>query len=81
MQSSYTTFFREGGCVACHAGNITSVMVSAARPKGIAIDETAAAELAKATRLLFAARANGSLQREDPPALEILTRSLTQSSL
>src|SRR5688572_9120255 len=76
MQSSYTSFFREGGCVGCHAGNITSVAVASARARGIAVDEAAAAELARATRLQFAARANGLLQRLDPPAVEILTHSL-----
>jgi ankyrin repeat protein len=80
MQRSYTTFFREGGCVGCHAGNITSVMLASARTKGIPVEEKGAAELAKATRLLFAARANGFLQREDPPAAEILTRALNALS-
>ena len=76
MQKAYTAFFREGGCVGCHAGNITSMTVAAARAKGIRVDEPAAAELARATRLQFAAQADGMLERQDPPAVEILTLAL-----
>jgi ankyrin repeat protein len=68
MQKSHVTFLREGGCVACHAGNVTSMMIAAARANGIPVDEPAATELARATRLLFAAQVDGLLQREDPPA-------------
>ncbi len=76
MQKAYTSFFREGGCVSCHSGNITSMTVAAARAKGVRVEEPAAAELLRATRLQFAALADGLLQRQDPPALEILTLAL-----
>jgi ankyrin repeat protein len=76
MQKTYTSFFREGGCVGCHAGNITSVTVAAARAKGIRVDEPAAAELARSTRLQYTAQVEGMLQRQDPPVVVILMMSL-----
>jgi ankyrin repeat protein len=76
MQKTNTSFFREGGCVGCHSGNITSLTVAAARARGIQIDEPAAAELARATRLQFVAQADGLLQRQDPPVAVILMYAL-----
>jgi ankyrin repeat protein len=77
LQTASVTMFREGGCVSCHAGNITSAAVAAARRKGVAVDEAAAAETVKATRLQFAARAEGLLERNDGPAVEIILNALT----
>ena len=76
MQKSYATSFREGGCVSCHSGNITSVMLAGARARGVPVDEVAASELVRATRLQFTAQTDALLQRQDPPALEILTQAL-----
>ncbi len=76
LQRTHSSFFREGGCVGCHSGNIASMAVAAARGKGVAVDESAAVELARATRLEFTALADGMLQREDPPAVEIVTLAL-----
>ena len=80
IQKTNTSSFREGGCVACHAGNITSMAVAAARTRGLRVDEPAAAELARATRLQFAAMTEGLLQRQDPPAVEILIQALAALS-
>ena len=80
LQKATTTFFKEGGCLACHAGNITSVAVASARAKGIPIDEAAASEIARSAKLQFAAPADGFLQRLDPPAVEILIYSLVGSA-
>lgn len=68
IQGAGTTTFREGGCVSCHGGNITVAAVAAARRKGVAVDEKAATEYVKATRLQFAAAADLMLERTDPPA-------------
>jgi len=76
LQKNSPVFLREGGCVSCHAQNIASVAVAAARSKGIRVDEEAAAEVARGTRLQYAAAAGGMLERLDPPAVEILTQSL-----
>ncbi|HTM50605.1 MAG TPA: ankyrin repeat domain-containing protein [Bryobacteraceae bacterium] len=76
MQKTYTSFFREGGCVGCHAGNITSMTVAAARARGVRVDEPAAAELARSTRVQYTSQVEGMLQRQDPPAVEILMMSL-----
>jgi ankyrin repeat protein len=51
LQKSTVTFLREGGCVSCHAQNITSIAVAAARAKGLRVDEAAATEVARGTRL------------------------------
>ncbi len=77
MQTTGTTNFREGGCISCHGGNIVASTVSAARRKGVRVDEGAAAETVQATRLQFAAQAEGMLERSDPPAVEILTFALS----
>src|SRR5205085_12661911 len=76
LQKATVTYLREGGCVGCHAQNITSVAVAAARSKGIRVDEAAASEVARGTRLQFAAAADGMLERLDPPAVEIAIYSL-----
>ena len=80
LQKSNTSAFREGGCIACHNGNITSMAVAAARTKGLRVDEPAAAELARATRLQFSAMTEGLFQRQDPPAVEILIQALAALS-
>jgi Prenyltransferase and squalene oxidase repeat len=76
LQKNNVTFLREGGCVSCHAQNIASVAVAAARAKGIRVDEAAAAEVARGTRLQYAAFAGGMLERLDPPEVQILMHSL-----
>ena len=76
VQKTTATFFREGGCISCHAQNIASLAVAAARSKGIPVDEAAAAEVARGTRLQYAAVTDGMMKRMDPPAVEILTQSL-----
>ena len=80
LQTSGTTMFREGGCISCHGGNIVTVATETARRKGVRVDEAAAKENLKATRLQFAAQADGMLERTDPPAVEILTYALAAIS-
>ncbi len=76
MQKTNVSFFKEGGCISCHAQNVTSVAVAAARAKGVAYDQPAEEEVAKGTRLQFAAAADFLLQRMDPPVPDILTFAL-----
>jgi ankyrin repeat protein len=76
MQKTTASFFREGGCVSCHAQHITGVATGVARSKGIRVDEAAAADVLRATRLEFASRADQFLERVDGPADSILTTAL-----
>ncbi len=76
LQKAGATMFNEGGCVSCHGGNVVSSAVAAARAKGIKIDEAAASETMKATRLQFASRFESLLERVDGPAVEIFTFAL-----
>jgi hypothetical protein len=52
------------------------VAVAAARSKGVRVDESAAAEVVRGTRLQYAAFSDGMLERLDPPEVQILTQSL-----
>ena len=59
--------FKEGGCVSCHAQNLTGLAVAVARANGIKVDEAAAAEQLKAVKLQWVAFEQVLLQRMDPP--------------
>ncbi|MBL8293431.1 MAG: ankyrin repeat domain-containing protein, partial [Bryobacterales bacterium] len=76
MQRAAETNFREGGCISCHAGNMATVAVAAARRKGVHVNEVQAAETLRGTKLQFTAFAEGLLERFDPPAPEILSHAL-----
>jgi ankyrin repeat protein len=76
LQKSAVTSFKEGGCISCHSGNIVTSAVAYARRKGVRVDEAAAAETLRATRLQFAAASDGLLERADLPASEILSHAL-----
>lgn len=76
MQKTTARFFREGGCVSCHAQDITGLVAAAARSKGLPVDEKAAADVLQQTRLEFASRADLFLEREDGPTDLILTTAL-----
>lgn len=68
LQRSSATFFTEGGCVACHAQNLTAPAASIARANGIRIDASAAAEQSKGLSLFWMSLDQPLLQRLDPPA-------------
>jgi hypothetical protein len=76
LQNASGKFFKESGCVSCHAQNITTVAVAAASRKSVHFNETAAAETVRATHMQFAAFGDGMLERLDPPVVDILTYSL-----
>ena len=50
MQTASVTSFREGGCVSCHAGNITTSAIAVARSKGLRFDAAQALDGSRATR-------------------------------
>ena len=76
LQKTAATNFTEGGCYSCHGGNIVTATMGVARRKGVRIDEAAATETARATRLSYTAQTEGLLERTDPPVSIILSYAL-----
>ena len=67
LQHSSGAFFQEGGCVSCHAQNLTGLAIAVARSHGIKVDETSAASQLKAVKLQWGAFEPVLMQRMDPP--------------
>lgn len=81
LQQTAGSFFRTGGCVSCHAQNLTGLAVSVARANGLKVDEAAAAEQLKGVKLQWAAFEQVLLQRMDPPgAVDTIGYSLLHLS-
>lgn len=80
MQRASVTFQTEGGCVSCHAQNLTGVAVTAARLNHVAVDEKAATELLKSVNLQFKSFEQGLLQRMDGPTPDLLLYAVFQMS-
>jgi ankyrin repeat protein len=79
LQRTAGSFFIAGGCVSCHAQNLTGVAVGIARANGFKVDEAAAADHLKSTKLQWAAFEQPFLQRMDPAgAVDNLTYSILQ---
>jgi hypothetical protein len=72
LEKTSGQYFAKGGCVACHAQNITDVAASIARSKALRVDADEAASRVKATKVRFASGAPGLLQRLDPPGTPIV---------
>lgn len=70
LQRTSASFFTEGGCVSCHAQNLTGMAVSVARASGFHVDEAAAAELLKSVKLQWSSFEQVLLQRIDPPGAQ-----------
>src|SRR5260370_5297509 len=54
LQRTGASFLKEGGCVSCHAQNLTALAVSLARTNKLAVDETTVAMQSKTVRLQWA---------------------------
>jgi hypothetical protein len=67
LQKTSGSFFITGGCVSCHAQNLTGLAVSVARANGLKVDESTAAEQLKGVKLQWGAFEQVLLQRMDPP--------------
>ena len=67
LETSSTRFFAEGGCVSCHAQNMTDLTVNVARRKGVRVDQKAAQERTKMVQAIFGPFAPMLLERIDPP--------------
>ncbi|MES1257736.1 MAG: ankyrin repeat domain-containing protein, partial [Acidobacteriota bacterium] len=76
LQRASQGFLKEGGCVSCHAQELTAVAVHAAQEKGVMVDEKIRQEQRCGTELQFASGEYMLMQRLDPPAVEILTYGL-----
>ena len=76
LEKSSAEFFVKGGCVSCHAQNMTDLAVGVARAKGVHVDEKAAAERTKAIQAFYEPAGPMFLERMDPPVVEILSFSL-----
>jgi ankyrin repeat protein len=82
LQRTSGSFFKEGGCVSCHAQNLTGLAVAVARANGLKVDEAAASEQLKSVKLQWAAFEQVLLQRLDPPgAVDTITYALLHLSL
>jgi ankyrin repeat protein len=67
LQRTGASFLKEGGCISCHAQNLTALAVSLARTSKLAVDDATAAMQSKTVRLQWASFEPLLLQRVDPP--------------
>jgi hypothetical protein len=67
LQRCNPEFFRQTGCVACHQHSVTSLAVSEARRRGLAVDEQSAREQLQVTALVVKSMRSRLLQRVDHP--------------
>lgn len=67
LQRTNGKFINTGGCISCHAQNLTGVAVSAGRTNGAKVDEQADGEMARATLLFRGSGEEMFLQLLDPP--------------
>ena len=58
LEKSTTEAASKGGCASCHHHNITDIAAVAAREKGLAVDEKAAADRRQLTRARFFSQTN-----------------------
>ncbi len=79
LQKTGNSFFTTGGCVSCHAQNLTGIAVTTARASGLIVDEAAAAAQLKSVKLQWASFDQVLLQRMDPPgAMDTIMYSMLQ---
>ena len=69
LQKSTIGFFARSGCIACHAQNMTSLAITAARANGIAVDERAAAEQSKVLKAMWGTLEQRLLQHSELPGM------------
>lgn len=72
------TFFESGGCGACHAQNLATVAFAAAARNGFQLDEAGMKAGQRAAAGFWASFEQPSLQRLDPPVVEILSFQLLE---
>jgi ankyrin repeat protein len=67
LQRTSASFLKEGGCISCHAQNLTAMAVSLGRTNKLAVDDATSAMQSKTVRLQWASFEPLLLQRVDPP--------------
>ncbi len=67
LEKTSGQFFKNGGCASCHHQNITDVAVSAARARGMAVNEAAVLDRQKLNRAFFGSAGPSLLERIDTP--------------
>ncbi len=67
LQKTSDSFLITGGCVGCHAQNLSGLAVSAARANGFGVDEKSAKDQSEAARLSFVSQEQLLLQAIAPP--------------
>ncbi len=76
LERATGNFFVNGACGACHAQNVTDFATMAARKRGVHISDEGAAQRAAGAAAAFGATATRLLERQDPPAVDILLYTL-----
>ena len=66
-QSASATFLRKGGCIACHAQNLTGVAVYAAKPLALQVDYKQEQAQTQTTEKGFTSAVQDMFQLLDPP--------------
>jgi ankyrin repeat protein len=72
LQKTGATFFKEGGCGACHAQNLTAMATTAAKNARVPVHEEGKAADLKGAQFFLAGLEQPLLQRMDAPVPEIL---------
>ena len=72
LQRASGSFFKEGGCGACHSANLTSMAVTTAAARNIPVHEEARAGELKGAQFFLGGLVQPLLQRGDPPVVDIL---------
>jgi ankyrin repeat protein len=67
LEKTSNEFFVNGGCVSCHAQNVTDIAVTVARAKGLPVDGKAWEDRQKMIRSFFVSAGPGLLERMDVP--------------
>ncbi len=71
MERTSGNFFNSGGCIACHAQNMTDMLVGSALAKGVRVNDAAAANAAKLVTGALALFQSGMTERLEPPIPDI----------
>jgi N-acyl-D-amino-acid deacylase len=78
LQRASGSFFKEGGCGACHAQNLTAMAVNAAWANHIPVNEQAKAAELKGAQLALSSFEQPLLQRMDAPVPDITIYAMFQ---
>jgi ankyrin repeat protein len=78
LQRAGGSFFKEGGCGACHAQNLTAMAVNAAWANHIPVNEQVKAAELKGAQLALSSLEQPLLQRMDAPVPEITIFAMFQ---